>query len=517
MSAVRSAEADRLSSCKFADAVATAVINKYKETCSDELRRAYKQTVLAAFVLQVPLGLTSTSRLERSLTTAETEGRAALSLEVVSLGVGTKFLKAEQLIHHENMYRDGTSTSGGIFLKDMHAEVLAKRGFQRFLLQECFVAIKAVRDGTAPSRFLECMNISTMELRFREGITVHLYSSSQPCGNASIKRWAKGKAPTQYPELNEHEYPLETHPTLHLTAVHEGQVALLVKGGVSSGVVGLESKGGDVLTAAHIADIEAKSMKIEHLSGTFPSSLWPLRVGLMSCSDKVAKWNALGCQGSLLSGILSGPVYLTTCVIGRKYSHAHLCRALCCRISGYTYPFNESNSISKRRKRKGSELASDVHSPPSNSASLYYTHHPSLLSTSVKFDDGAIITAPSLCTDANATELSDSAGKAVVGADFGEVRCFVFVRGNEEFRDICDVIDSRSGILFGGEGNSSSFKHSGVSGVALHDLRVQLAHAIGGRVEEGNSVDLSSMPCKSSLYESAKAELFNNVFKDWIR
>lgn len=51
----------------------------------------------------------------------------------------------------------------------------------------------------------------------------------------------------------------------------------------------------------------------------------------MSCSDKIARWNIVGIQGSLLASIIE-PIYLHSIVLGSLLHPEHMYRAVCGRI-----------------------------------------------------------------------------------------------------------------------------------------------------------------------------------------
>ena len=57
------------------------------------------------------------------------------------------------------------------------------------------------------------------------------------------------------------------------------------------------------------------------------------RLYTMSCSDKLARWNILGIQGSLLS-LYIDPIYYKSIIIGAMYHEQHVTRAVYTRVSG---------------------------------------------------------------------------------------------------------------------------------------------------------------------------------------
>ncbi|KAK4168635.1 putative tRNA-specific adenosine deaminase [Cladorrhinum sp. PSN259] len=98
-------------------------------------------------------------------------------VKCVALATGMKCLPSSKLLE-----------ANGVAIHDWHAEVLALRAFNRFLLDEChrlaqettaqsdFLSRQAQVDGSGKSPFL-----------WRKDLTLHMYCSEAPCGDASME------------------------------------------------------------------------------------------------------------------------------------------------------------------------------------------------------------------------------------------------------------------------------------------------------------------------------------------
>jgi len=86
---------------------------------------------------------------------------------------------------------------------------------------------------------------------------------------------------------------------------------------------------------------------------------------ILTCSDKISGWNALGIQGAKLCRFIQ-PTFLTTITVGRKFSPSVCQRALCCRLQDF-------------HRGKNPQIPSG-----------FGIHHPVLLGTAVKLDDSWI-------------------------------------------------------------------------------------------------------------------------------
>lgn len=103
------------------------------------------------------------------------ERAPAASLKIVSLATGTKCLPASAI----------TKCDGSV-LHDCHAEILAFRGLNLWLLQECK---RMLVDDTFVSKVLEetCVGTSSPPFKIKRGVEIFLFSTEAPCGDASME------------------------------------------------------------------------------------------------------------------------------------------------------------------------------------------------------------------------------------------------------------------------------------------------------------------------------------------
>lgn len=225
----------------FADRCARLALERYFQLCGRHALSARGQVVLAAMLAQ----------------------EHPHDLWVVALGVGTKFMPADAVKADQGHER----------VRDSHAEVLARRGFMHYLYKEVQALVGL---SSMPVRLLQAA-ASGDSFELKEGLSLHLYVSTAPCGwaSGSNKRCKRGLKRLKVPEL-------------------------LVKGAGDS--------------EAPVGCVFASDLSLSDVS--------------LSCSDKVARWQFQGLEGLLLASVVRGPLRLSTITIGRKFDHASCVLAL---------------------------------------------------------------------------------------------------------------------------------------------------------------------------------------------
>lgn len=193
------------------------------------------------------------------------------NVEVVALGTGTKCLGSNQL------------SAKGDVLNDSHAEVMTRRGFLRFLMSE-------MRRASVKQSQVFYYSTESKRFRMRKGVSFHFFTTHSPCGDGSIFEVADRPG---------NDGPLTKKLKLTCDASDVGS-AIASAEGMTGGKL-LQCVGSDMM-AQDMGMIRTKPGK-------------GVRTLSVSCSDKMARWNILGIQGSMLMALLVEPIYLESIVI----------------------------------------------------------------------------------------------------------------------------------------------------------------------------------------------------------
>lgn len=236
---VRHAEKRRAGTCEFANRIARISLDAFRSSVPQSYRDVHKQTCVAAIVahfkdkdIEKEGGVSGSSSITATLEKVEEKGMG--QLQVMGLGVGTKFLsddilRAEQRNcqdrrdHEDVAVVDGNEESEGernnnygTRVRDCHAEVLARRAFQRQIALELLDDLRCNNNMTEDEKKDEETEIyrpifervdttitndasdetnrrknTPSRYRLRPNVTLHFYASSAPCGNATLKKFTK--------------------------------------------------------------------------------------------------------------------------------------------------------------------------------------------------------------------------------------------------------------------------------------------------------------------------------------
>jgi double-stranded RNA-specific adenosine deaminase len=206
-----------------------------------------------------------------------------------------------------------------------------------------------------------------------DDVTLHFYTSSAPCGNATLKKFTKMERETYKDELGPNEWPEANHEAIPGHSLRLGQFALLIKKNTTSAAVEQVDKSHKLFSSDSPQPHPAQKGKVwpanqsDNWCPPGTSTVAFRKGSLHTCSDKLCRWNCLGLQGSLLASILKAPIYMSTITVGRKLTACICRRAICCRA--------------ERDAGKQQETASE------GEVSKYSLHHPTVMGTGVFMDD----------------------------------------------------------------------------------------------------------------------------------
>jgi Adenosine-deaminase (editase) domain len=538
IAAVRHAEARRVATCDLANRIARVSVAQYQMHVPPHFRLSSPQTCLATVVAHYAAG-------------DMTHDTASHNLVVLAMGVGTKFLSDTVLRKSCHVDDDDDNEMYGERVRDCHAEVLARRAFRRYLSNgihhdmstEPQSALAATeRHDTGDFILEQCHDAAgsgKIRYQLKANITLHFYCSSTPCGNSTIKQFCTLQREVYQEGLGRDEWPASIHEAIPGHSIALGQFALLLKKDHALQVKETET----------ISPLDRKS-KRPNLSAK--QSAWPVHcqtewcppgtttvwshLGRMhTCSDKLARWNYLGYQGSLLASLLAQPLYMSTLTVGRKFSAATCRRAICCRLatvkscqagtvvvvsggtpdqsrdSSVVASANDGETCSARQERHGSTFA---------------LHHPTVMGTSVYMDETGVV------------DTSETTGQHV---RFASVQSWACWKSTNHDTYVVECLDGSTGwrvqVVDSALDDAPVARRSQVSTFSLTQTYLDIERAMtrqlsnsssdqGGEfVEKHSQVPSTLLELRrlkmdvSGAYEQAKQWLLHKhpVMRDWNR
>lgn len=200
-----------------------------------------------------------------------------LKQNILILSCGTKCLNSKNVLN-------------GFVITDSHAEIIAKRSFHKYLISYLIKKEKKEKID------IDLFDKIDLKYKLKSNVKLHFYISQCPCGDAAIYEDNLGPPPTKKSKID--------YDGIHRTG------ARIVNSTCKDSI--------DINNLYEIGKIRLKPGR-----GNQTLSV--------SCSDKIAMWNNLGIQGSILSEYFY-PIYFNNIIIGDYYNDEAINRAIINRV-----------------------------------------------------------------------------------------------------------------------------------------------------------------------------------------